>query len=116
MTAASAAVRAAADRARAGVGRDEAGNEYPAYLRRVLVRASSVIESKWPLRESFVEFVMREEGKGEELIYRARVEFFPFVVLVYDGRTGQQICQSLEGNPFEIDGRPGQWDLVGDDE
>lgn len=94
----------------------------PAWLQRLLMRASSIIESQWPMTGSFVEFKWREvsfrmgelEETRPEETYRARVEFFPFVVKVYRGRTGVKLCQSVEGNAFEIDRTC--WELDGDEE
>ena len=52
---------------------------------------------------------------GEDLHYLARMDWPVGAdapnVLVFDGRSGDFVCRSLPGRPFELDTAPGAWSL-----
>jgi hypothetical protein len=83
-------------------------NQPPDWMKRLLERAAFVMLSQWPAPLAQVEFRFGDESKGEGRAYRARLEFAGLVLKVHDGRTGEFVCQSLDGKPFEID--PAEFD------
>jgi hypothetical protein len=80
--------------------------EYPAFMKQLVDRAAAQMIA----RGSFdVEFNWWSEG--EDHAYTARMDWHEETVQlkVFDGRSGDFVCQSLPGKPFEID--PATWNL-----
>jgi hypothetical protein len=87
----------------------------PPYMVDLVTRAADQLAAHWPAH--VVEFPRWEAGK--EYRYTARLEWNQGMqgprVQVFDARTGQFICQSLEGWITKID--PAVWSIdVPDDE
>lgn len=91
------------------------GHQVPAYMPRLVDRAAMLMCAQWPTHQ--VRFDWWADGEDRQYIGRLawdREDPAPRLV-VHDGRSGEFICRSLPGQPFEID--PTTWHIdVADDE
>ena len=87
----------------------------PTYMTSLVDRAALLLCAQWPTHQ--VQFAWWADGEDRQYIGRLawdREDPAPRLV-VHDGRSGEFVCRSLPGLPFEID--PAVWHIdVADDE
>lgn len=95
-------------------GQAEPAQAYPAppsYMRELVDRAALLIRVHGP--GASVEFTRFADGEDHR--YLARLEWpamaWALRVVVFDFRTGDLVCQSLESDLFEVDPDPARWQI-----